>query len=426
MTTSEFLSKIKPVVIADMQKTGILASLTAAQAILESGWGKSELAIKANNLFGIKGKYNGQSVTIKTKEFVDGQWILVDAAFKKYPTWQEGVADHSNKFLTMDRYAKLRNCKDYKLACKYVFEAGYANGPEYTPTLIKIIEQNKLYEWDQQAAGSPVTVQNGSREEAVSMVKSPLATLTVDFGTHKSNARTQKITKITPHHMAVTTTDPVGVANAHLKGNRQASANYYIAGGKICAGVSEDRRAWTSSSSENDQKAITFEVANCGGSPDWKVSDQDYQALVNLCADICKRYGINPHYDGTRNGTITVHKMFSATGCPGPYLMSKIESLQFENDIKAAMGGNPAPTPQPERKVGKYYWKVQVGAFAKKENADAHAEKMKQIGQKPYVFLDKDHIWKVQVGAFDDKANADKLADAVRDAGFKTIVVHKD
>lgn len=170
------------------------------------------------------------------------------------------------------------------------------------------------------------------------MVKSALTTEVVDFGTAKSNPRTSKIIRITPHHMAGTL-DATACAKMHRDSKTQASANYYISDDKIVCGVSEDRRAWTSSSSANDQTAITFEVANSTGNPTWQISEKSYKSLVRLCADICKRYGIKPHYDGTPNGTITIHSMFSATACPGPYMKSLIESGQFERDIQNAMGG---------------------------------------------------------------------------------------
>ncbi len=70
MTDQEFLLKIKDDVIRDMKDTGILASLTAAQAFIESNKGNSGLTQKANNLFGMKGSYNGAYVTMKTKEYV--------------------------------------------------------------------------------------------------------------------------------------------------------------------------------------------------------------------------------------------------------------------------------------------------------------------------------------------------------------------
>lgn len=168
-----------------------------------------------------------------------------------------------------------------------------------------------------------------------------------DFGTKNSNARTEKISKITPHHMAGNL-DAERCARMHYSGDG-ASANYYIGtDGTICGGVSEDRRAWTSSSPSNDQKAITIEVANNSGDPNWTVSDKAYNSLVALCADICNRYGFTPHWNGTTNGSITIHKQFAATACPGPYLESKITSHQFENDVISKMNNKPQPTPTPQ------------------------------------------------------------------------------
>jgi len=144
----QFLDKIKPMVIADMQKTGILASLTAAQAFIESSKGNSGLTTKANNLFGIKGEYNGQSVTMLTTEYINGIPQKVNAKFRKYPTWQESISDHSKLFLRSSRYANLRGCKDYKTACINVQKDEYATSPTYANTLIKTIETYKLYTWD--------------------------------------------------------------------------------------------------------------------------------------------------------------------------------------------------------------------------------------------------------------------------------------
>ena len=151
MATAEqraFLDKIGPMAAADMQKTGILASLTVAQAILESGWGKSGLTLKANNLFGIKGAYNGASVSCKTQEWDGSKYITITAAFRKYPSWAESVADHSALFLRLKRYENLRGCTDYKKACQYVREDGYATDPAYTTKLVQLIEKYGLTQYD--------------------------------------------------------------------------------------------------------------------------------------------------------------------------------------------------------------------------------------------------------------------------------------
>lgn len=151
-----FLATIKPMVIEDMKKTGILASLTAAQALIESNKGNSGLAQKGNNLFGIKGEYNGQFVTMPTKEWNGSQYITVNAKFRKYPSWAESIADHSGLFNRSSRYQNLRGCTDYKIACENVQKDGYATSPSYTTTLLRTIETYRLYTWDKEALGEPI------------------------------------------------------------------------------------------------------------------------------------------------------------------------------------------------------------------------------------------------------------------------------
>lgn len=127
-----------------MKRTKILASLTIAQAILESGWGTSALCRKSNNLFGIKGK--GESY--KTFEYINGKRVDIVDSFKVYPDWETSVADHSNLFLRLSRYQNLIGERDYKTACRKVQEDGYATAPTYSQVLINIIESYKLYRYD--------------------------------------------------------------------------------------------------------------------------------------------------------------------------------------------------------------------------------------------------------------------------------------
>lgn len=136
--------------------------------------------------------------------------------------------------------------------------------------------------------------------------------------------RTEKISKITIHHAAVVNASLEGLGNG-FSGSRVASANYGIdVNGKVGMYVEESNRAITSSNTSNDDVAVTIEVVNDGGAPDWHISDKALNALVDLCVDICKRNGIKKlNYDGTKNGNLTRHNMFAATACPGPYLQSK-------------------------------------------------------------------------------------------------------
>lgn len=147
-TDQEFLKKIKPMIIADRNMNKICASLTAAQALIESNKGNSGLTIKANNLFGIKGTYEGQCVQMYTKEYQLGHYVTVLSKFRKYPNWQTSIDDHSDIFNRLSRYKNLRGLMDYRLATQYVKQDGYATSPTYTKTLRDTIEKYCLFTWD--------------------------------------------------------------------------------------------------------------------------------------------------------------------------------------------------------------------------------------------------------------------------------------
>lgn len=157
-TDQSFFAKLKPYVIQDMKDTGILASLTAAQAFIESAKGNSGLTQKANNLFGIKGNYNGECVKMLTTEYYNGIATKVYANFRKYPTWQESVNDHSGLFNRLKRYKNLRGETDYIKACNNVKADGYATSPTYATTLIEKINKFKLYEWDSEVLNNIVVM----------------------------------------------------------------------------------------------------------------------------------------------------------------------------------------------------------------------------------------------------------------------------
>lgn len=141
--------------------------------------------------------------------------------------------------------------------------------------------------------------------------------------------RDEPITKITIHHMGGDLTlEHLGERFA--KRDLQSSANYAIdSNGNVALYVEETNRAWTSSNRENDEQAITIEVANDEIGGDWHVSDAAFNKLVALCIDICERNGIDEIvFTGDSNGNLTYHGMFdSSTDCPGPYLKSRMQEL---------------------------------------------------------------------------------------------------
>ena len=164
-----FISKVKDGAIAGWHEGRILPSVTIAQACLESGWGTSELATKANNLFGIKAKqdWKGESYTVRTAEYdKNNKKFYINAAFRKYRNWQESLVDHAKFFHTpnwrKENYTQnsVIGGTDYKAVCKGLQSAGYATSQEYGNQLIGLIEMYKLDKYDSVAKNIESEVQN--------------------------------------------------------------------------------------------------------------------------------------------------------------------------------------------------------------------------------------------------------------------------
>ncbi|MCM1226412.1 MAG: N-acetylmuramoyl-L-alanine amidase [Clostridium sp.] len=189
--------------------------------------------------------------------------------------------------------------------------------------------------------------------------------------TDKCNSRKYPITKITIHH-AAGCMSMENLLNYISTTSREVSANYVLSGGKLGLCVEEKNRAWTSGNAENDHKAVTIEVANssCGGQ--WPISDADLAMLIKWCADVCKRNNIPKlYYDGTPNGSLTLHEMFASTSCPGPYIKSKINYICTE--VNKLLGSKSAET-KPQSSESKKY-EVVTNLYGYTTAADAVNDK---------------------------------------------------
>lgn len=173
MTTAQknFIEKVGKLATVDMQSSGILASLTIAQAILESGWGNSGLTVKANALFGIKATstWKGKVYNCKTKECYDGKnYVTIDGCFRAYSTWEDSVKDHSVFLTGLSRYKAVVGETDYKKACKAIHAAGYATSPDYADNLISLIDQYDLTKYDVIAPTSSVATSSDTKSTDIS------------------------------------------------------------------------------------------------------------------------------------------------------------------------------------------------------------------------------------------------------------------
>lgn len=153
----------------------------------------------------------------------------------------------------------------------------------------------------------------------------------IKISPNSTNPRRSKIKKITIHHMAGNLSVEA-CGNVFSPASRQASANYGIGSdGRVGLYVEEKNRAWTSSSAENDNQAVTIEVANDVVGGNWHVSDKALAKLIDLCVDICERNGIEKLvFTGDAKGNLTMHKYFANTTCPGAYLESKFPYILKE------------------------------------------------------------------------------------------------
>ena len=317
MEQRKFLAIVGPLAQADMQKSGILASLTIAQAILESGWGTSELATKANALFGIKAdaRWSGKAYSKDTKECYDGvTYTTITALFRAYDSWAESVADHSAFLLANKRYAAVVGERDYKAACKAIKAAGYATDPGYPQKLIGLIEKYGLTVYDGKAEQEDKTSMNIS--------------ITKKTSTHNTTAAAGRaIRYIVVHYTAGVTSKPgsaAGTASYFGGTSKQVSADFIVDdGGAVqyngdirnrytwhCGGGKYNTKGGAYYGKATNRNTIGIEVCSTNDTgkmtvandSHWSFTDKVVSNLVELVKYLMAEYGIDAahvirHYD---------------------------------------------------------------------------------------------------------------------------------
>ena len=219
------------------------------------------------------------------------------------------------------------------------------------------------------------------------------------ISSNKNSPRNHKIDTITIHCV-------VGQCSAQRIGeifqptSKQASSNYGIGyDGKIGLYVDETDRSWCSSSAANDNRAITIEVASDTKHP-YAVNDKAYAVLLDLVEDICRRNGIKKLVWSTskddrvnhKNGcNMTVHRDYANKACPGDYLYNRHGEISAEVNRRLGVDTKTEEQEQTQDDAKNLY-RVQLGAFEKKDNATAFAAKLKTGGFDTYI---------VQIGKYE-------------------------
>ena len=351
-----------------------------AQAILESASGTSELAIRANNYFGLKFRAGRCSTCIGIYEKVgseqnkDGSYVSTSMQWCKFADMEGSVIGYFD-FINTPNYANLKGVTDPRTYLENIRSDGYATSLKYVDKVMAVIEKYDLTKYDKEV-------------NIMGYTNSPLVAYTKLSPNH-SGQRTHSIDRITPH-CVVGQLSAESICGCFTSKDRQASCNYGIGtDGRVSLCVEEKNRSWCSSSGSNDQRAITIECASDKTAP-YAMNSKVYASLINLCVDICKRNGKKKLlWFGDKNKTlnynpkademvITVHRWFANKSCPGDWLYNRLGDLATE--VTKRLSGSSEQKPSTS-----VLYTVQVGAFSKKSNAEAQMAKLKAAGFDAFI-----------------------------------------
>ena len=414
LSEAEVVKKVGALFTADQKKSGILASVSLAQFILESGYGSTELAQNANNCFGMKkslsgntwggSTWDGKSIYTKKTQEDDGSGRLytITADFRKYPCVEDSIADHSAYLLgamngSKKRYAGLQGCIDYKKAVQIIKDGGYATDTKYVSKICSIIERWNLTQYDVKEA-------SGQKQKAsvIRIADRTIHDITKENLSEVPRSRgSNKIEFIVVHYLGVPNADNPnlygGGYGGHYNIKRDGSV-YKAADPKTavvwhCGGGLQGSGGHSFHGICSNFNSIGIECGVCytdtsvkdasGDSDQWYFTTETQESLVYLVSKLMDEYGISldhviRHYDVT--GKI----------CPNPYVKNnKLRTSWTWEEFKSRLaeyrksGGYVAEESTAAPVASDAWYRVrknwgdaasQVGAFKVLDNAKACAD----------------------------------------------------
>lgn len=375
ISKAEFIKRIAPYAIADMKKSGVLASVTIAQAILESGYGNEELALNANNFFGMKCNLSGNKwagstwdgTSIYTKKTPEddgtGKLYYVTADFRKYPSIADSVGDHSAYLIgatngSEKRYAGLAGEKDPRRAITIIKNGGYATDTTYIDKVMNIIKESNLTQYD--------ATNTGDKEEAQNMSINIIDATMYNSPCYKAGRRIA-LKGMYLHSIGCPCEKAQNIINNENQSGAGAAVHAVIQhDGKVLVGLpvypetKQALRNWHCGSGSNGSGNNTHvgvemcepsTIKYTGGSTWVELGDgtntkavilANYKHAVEYFAMRCKQFGLNPLQDGV----VISHKEGHARGFASnhgdpEHIWSKygLTMNQFRKDVAAAMAG---------------------------------------------------------------------------------------
>lgn len=456
----EFIAAVAPYAQKVCLRYGFyLPSVLIAQACKENGYGIRsywdnpgvEALVAYNNMVGIKrdllnktwvdiglSVWNGKYINKKTPEVYGGIPVTIYDDFRIYDDVEQSFADYLC-FMRWGGYSvgnpkyynKIKDLTDPAALIKQVHALGYATGTTYSSGIIKIIQKHNLTKYDDLSGVEPSTYYPAAAKETTMGYTNSGLVEFVKLSPNNSGLRTMKIDRITPHCVVgQLSVETMGAMFA--KTSYQASSNYGIGSdGRVGMFVPESTRSWCSSSSANDQRAVTIECASDKTHP-YAFNDTVYKKLIKLCTDICQRNGkkkllwlvdkektlsYNP---GAGEMVLTAHRWFANKSCPGDWMYSRMGDLAKR--VTDELGGSSNPSgAETAPETGKIY-RVQIGAYTKKSNAEKVLRQVTAAGFDAFITDLQEGYYRVQVGAYTVYKNAVAKRNVVQNAGFNAII----
>lgn len=460
MSKKEFIAYIAPIIVADSNKRNLLPSPRIAQAIHESGYGTSELAQKANALFGVKDndQWDGKVYNKVTGEFYDSQYTEISANFQAYDSWEDSVYWQgwyleNRKYSPESKttvYAKLKGVRDYKEFCHLLKSCGYATGPNYAENLIEHIEENNLTQYDVEtipvAPDNDVPVGRLALSVGHSILKSGACTSAdgrgyggvLEYAYNKSLAPLVKSWMekagwecdiiINPEHKYVKAAEE---KNYKLPIVNDPKADYDL----VCELHLNASRFHNATGTE------VLYVSQAGKKYAERISDKLSTMIKKHGSGIVYRNNLYM-LTKTKPVSVMIEAFFcdNANDCKLMENQHKVAKLIAEGIVGHEISDSaptpvvPQPTPvdpdpgtDEEKKESNNtirYW-IQCGAFGVKDNATRRVNALKIAGIDSFI-KSIDGLNVVQAGAFTTREAAEKHQRLIESKGFKTILRDKE
>ena len=298
-------------------------AVTIAQAILESGWGRSDLAVVARNYFGIKcssvaSPYQTGCVDKATWEHLGGTDVTVTAAFRTYATMRDSFLDHG-LFLTRPRYAAAFETADPDVFAYRIWEAGYATDPAYPGKLSALMDQYNLRQYGDLGGAQTMAYAFHTNRDSPNhggfgaRISLPAGRCVLHWWGDPSGQ------------------DPWGIVDWLCSPASQVSAHAVIWENNVACIVDYDEPSWANGNTEANKTAVTIEC-------DPNDIPGTIPTVVEYLADLVRQQVLAPDF------VLSGHRDWYATACPGGYYPRLAEIRQA---VRAALDGAPTET-QPE------------------------------------------------------------------------------